>query len=121
MDAIKTKEISSRLVTELFRNPDIIGELCTVDFKAHHLYGDDYMGPEIIAVLKKNVSDPRIDIEDCFTDGKRVAVRFRASFPHNGGKVVRNEIAILRFEGEKVAEWWGAYDRKSEEEQRAKM
>ena len=118
MDATKIKEISKKLVTELFRNPDIISELCTANFTAHHLFGGDYTGPEIISVLKKNISDPRMDIDDCFTDGERVAVRFRAAFPHDAGEVVRNEIAIIRFKGDKVAEWWGAYDRKSEEEQR---
>ena len=35
---------------------------------------------------------------------ERSAVHFRVAFPHDGGEIVRNEIAILRFEGEKVAE-----------------
>lgn len=121
MDAGKIKGIARRIVTAIFGNPDALKELCTPDSIARHSWGAEFKGiDDIIALLKKNVSNPRIVIDDCFAENDRVAVRFRAIFPPEGeiGGVVRNEIAILRFEGEKMAEWWGAYDRKSEEEQR---
>ncbi len=121
MDTSNIKAIAKRIVTALFSNPDALRELCTQDSIARHSYGTEFKGIEaIIALMKKHVSNPRIVIDDCFAENDRVAVRFRAAFPLKGdsGDVVRNEIAILRFEGEKMAEWWGAYDRQSEQEQR---
>ena len=45
-------------------------------------------------------------------------MRFRVFYPlEAGGEVIRNEISILRFEDEKIAEWWAAFDRQSEKEQ----
>ena len=64
----------------------------------------------------------RVVIDDCFGDADNVAVRFRVSIPRDaGGEIVRNEIAILHFVEGKLAEWWGAYDRLSEQEQQEKM
>ena len=60
---------------DFFHNSDIIDELYSAVFIAHHSYSGDYNAPEIIAVLKKNISDPRVIIDDCFTNGERVAVR----------------------------------------------
>ena len=88
---------------------------------AHHSWGAEYQGiNDIKELLKKIKSNPQITINDCFAENDRVAVRFQAAFSLDSGKskVIRNEIAILRFEGDKMAEWWGAYDRLIEQEQR---
>ena len=124
MDTGKTKVIAKRMTSDVFSNPDVIKELCTPGFTAHHLYSSrENNAEEMIAVLKNRKRDSRVVIDDCFAEDDRVAVRFRAflTFPlEGGGEIVRNEISILRFEGEKIAEWWGAYDRQSEKEQKAK-
>ncbi len=57
-------------------------------------------------------------IDDCFAESNKVVMRFRAFFPFEKGReVIRNEIAIVRFEGEKIADWWVAFDRQIEKEQ----
>jgi hypothetical protein len=125
MDTGKTKLLAKRLVSEIFSNPDVIKELCTPSFIAHHLYSPRVVkAKELIPVLKKHFKGGlRVVIDDCFAEDDRVAVRFRVFFTplEGGGEIVRNEIAILRFKGEKVEEWWGAYDRQSEKEQKAKL
>ena len=64
--------------------------------------------------------NPRVVIDDCFAEGDKVVLRFRAFFPiGTGGKVTRDEISILPFEGDKIAERWAAFDRLSEKEQGA--
>jgi hypothetical protein len=120
MDTSKIKEIAKRAAVEHFSNPDVLKELCTPDMSAQFCWGSDFEGrEEIIALLKKYVSDPRVVIDDCFGEHDRVVMRFRAVFPLEEGKeVIRNEISILRFEGEKNAEWWAAFDRQYEEDQR---
>lgn len=120
METSKIKEIAIRAAIEHFSKPNIIKEMCTPDFKVHFSWGAEFKGiDEIMALLEKNVSDPRVLIDDCFAEDDRVVMRFRAVFPlEGGGEAVRNEISILRFEGEKIAEWWAAFDRQSEEEQR---
>ncbi|MCK5569244.1 MAG: hypothetical protein KAJ15_05970 [Spirochaetes bacterium] len=61
-------------------------------------------------------------IDDCFAESNKVVMRFLAFFPlEKGGEVIRNEISILRFEGEKIAEWWVAFDRQCEKEQEEEL
>jgi hypothetical protein len=119
MDTSRIKEIAKKTVIGLFSNPDILKDLCTPDFSAHHSWGDEYKGvDQVIALLTKYELNPRVKvlIDDCFAENNKVAIRFRAIFPLEIGKeVIRNEIAIVRFQGEKIAEWWAAFDRQSEE------
>ncbi len=37
------------------------------------------------------------------------------------GEATRNKISNLRFEGEKKAEWWAAFDRQNEKERRRRV
>lgn len=113
------KKIAKRVAVEHFNNPDIIKELCTSDFTVHFSWGDEFKGSEeVIALLQEYKSNPRVSIDDCFAESNKVVLRFRAFFPlETDGEVIRNEIAIARFEGEKIAEWWAALDRQSEKEQ----
>jgi hypothetical protein len=120
MDTDSNKDTARRIATEIFTNPDGIRELCTQDLVAHHSWGADFRGvEEVISLLKRHTTRARVVIEDCLAESERVAVRFRVTFTAEGAReIVRNEIAILRFEGGRMAEWWGAYDRQSEREQR---
>ncbi len=113
------KEVAKRVAVEHFNNPDIIKELCTPDFTIHFSWGDEFKGrEEVIALLQEYKSNPRVVIDDCFAENNKVVIRFRAFFPfEDGGEVIRNEIAIVRFEGEKIADWWAAFDRQIEKEQ----
>ena len=113
------KEIAKRVSIEHFNNPDIIKELCTSDFTLHLSWGAEFKGSsEVIALLQENKSNPRVVIDDCFAENDKVVIRFRAFFPlEEGGEIMRDEISIARFEGEKIAEWWAAFDRQSEKEQ----
>ena len=73
---------------------------------------------EVIDLIEKNKSNPRVVIDDCFAESNKVVMRFRAFFPlEDDGEVIRNEIVTLWFEGEKIAEWWAAFDRQTEIEQ----
>ncbi len=119
MDTDIIKEVAKRVAVEHFNNPDIIKELCTPDFTVHFSWGAEFKGrEEVIALIQEYKSNPRVVIDDCFAERNKVVIRFRAFFPfEDGGEVVRNEISIARFEGEKIAEWWAAFDRQSEKEQ----
>ena len=116
MEISRIKELAIRAATEHFNNPDSINQLCTPGFAVHFSWGDEVNGTkDVVALLEKYRSDPRVVIDDCIAEGDKVVLRFRAIFPlDGGGEVVRNEISILRFEGEKIAEWWAAFDRLSE-------
>ena len=113
------KEVAKRVAVEHFNNPNIIKELCTSDFTVHFSWGAEFKGNEkVIALLQEYKSNPRVVIDECFAESNKVVIRFRAFFQlEEGGEVIRNEIAIARFEGEKIAEWWAAFDRQSEKEQ----
>ena len=77
---------------------------------------------EAISMLSGASPKPRVQVDDSFAAGDRVALRFRAFFPHaSGGEVTRNENVILRFEGDRIGECWVAYDRLYEREQRERL
>jgi hypothetical protein len=113
------KEVAKRVAVEHFNNPNVITELCTPDFIVHFSWGAEFKGnKEVVALLQEYKSNPRVVIDDCFAESNKVVMRFRAFFPlEEGGKVIRNEIAIARFEGDRIAEWWAAFDRQIEKEQ----
>ena len=118
MDTGRIKEIAKRAAIEHFTNPDIFKDLCTPDFSVHFSWGEDIKGvDQVIAFLRSFDLNPRVKvvIDDCFAENNKVVLRFRAIFPlEDGREVIRNEISILRFQGEKIAEWWVAFDRQSE-------
>ena len=123
MNKSEIKDIGTKVMIEHFDNPEILSEYCTPDFIAHWSWGGQNSLEEVIYWLKKTkeemIGNTRVVIDDCFADGEKVAIRFRAFFPHqSGGEVMRNEISILRFEGNKCAECWVAFDRGFEEEQK---
>jgi hypothetical protein len=118
MNTENIKEIAKKTALEFLRNPEMLHEVCTPDFTAYHLWGDKIEGIEsAIAMLKQLTYPPRVVIHDCFAEGDRVAIRFSVYFSNESGEeMARNEISILRFEEDKIAEWWVAFDRKIEEE-----
>ena len=117
------KEIAQLAAIKHFNDPGILKDLCTSEFKAHLLWDFHSEGLQntINFLLEHQApAKTRVIIDDCFAEGHKVAVRFRAFFPTNtGGEVVRDEIAILHFSGNKISEWWGAFDRQYEKDQGA--
>lgn len=86
---------------------------------AHHSWGEEFHGADtILAMMKGLPYGVKVDVEECFGEDDIKAIRFQVIIPMDAGNViVRNEIAILRFEDGRLAEWWGAYDRLIEREQ----
>ena len=117
MNLENMKEIAKRAAIEHFSNPEMLDEVCTPDFTAHFLWGDEIGSTkDAITMLKQYIAHPKVVIHDCFAENDRVTIRFSATFSNQiGAEVTRNEISILRFEGEKIAEWWAAFDRNVEE------
>ena len=101
-------------------------ELLTPDVKVHeYLPGlpepmDRNVYTAFIAGFRDALPDVRNAVDDVFSDGDRVAVRWHASGTHTGeplmgiaakGKAVQaHGIYILRFEGDRIAEIWNNWD-----------
>lgn len=119
MDTSRIKEIAKKAEIGLFTNPDILKDLCTPDISVHFSWGDEYKGvDQVIALLTKYELNPRVKvlIDDCFAENNKVVLRVRSIFPlEDGREVIKNEISIHRFQGEKIAESWVAFDRQSVE------
>jgi hypothetical protein len=122
MDTNKLKEIGTRVMVEHFDNPDILNECCIPEVIVHWSWGEQSTAEEVILWLKnrikENLGATRIVVDDCFAEGDKVAIRYRTFFPHKaGGDIMRDENAIMCFQGERIAEVWVAFDRRFEEEQ----
>ena len=115
------EEIAKRAAAEHFSNPDVLRELCTPGFAARFCWGAEFHGiEECVKVLKASTRHPRVVIDDCFSTNDRVVVRFRAFFSVKKNKEIeRNEISILCFEDGRISEWWVAFDRQFEKDQRS--
>jgi steroid delta-isomerase-like uncharacterized protein len=107
------------------RDWGVIPHLLTPNFVRHDLAEafDDVRGRESFAdflqLALKALPDYKIQIDDMFAVGDRLAMRFTASGMHQGellgyaptGKVVKiSQINLYRFDGDKVAETWQLMD-----------
>jgi len=119
----KAKDTVFRLVVEHFANPKLIGELCTPGFTVHWAWGMQTEGAAEVESLLAGMQTCRVEVDDIFAEGDRVAVRFRVLFLHelSGKEISRNEIAIFVFDGERIAEAWIYFDRQFENEQREQL
>jgi steroid delta-isomerase-like uncharacterized protein len=101
------------------RNVDIFDDLVAKDHVDHHIPPELPKGPEGVKVYFKELStsfpDSRIKIEDMFAEGDKVAIRFVFAGTHQGelmgipatGKQFSiSGIAIGRFTGGQLVEWW---------------
>jgi hypothetical protein len=121
MDIGELKEIAKIIIDKSFTDAGSLPELCAKDVVARHTFGTEFKGIDTLVSLMKNFpSNARVIVDDCFGEGDSVAVRFRVFFSLGGYEKVRYEIAILRFEGGKMAEIWGAYDRLDERQRKTK-
>jgi predicted ester cyclase len=105
-----------------------IRELVLPDCITHgtHEAGGDVHGPEGFEVFHARFIDAfpdiRIDIQDCFGAGEKVAVRWIATMHHRGrglgieptnAEISVGGTSIARFSNGKIAESWDNYDKQS--------
>jgi steroid delta-isomerase-like uncharacterized protein len=117
--------ISRRIIEEGFSqgNLDVIDQLCTEDFVSHDpLMGDQDRDASkaSMAEYRRAFPDLHFGVEDAFSDGDRVAIRWtgEGTFEnelmglqptHDTGQPIGG-INIDRFEGERIAESWVQWD-----------
>jgi steroid delta-isomerase-like uncharacterized protein len=104
------------------RKNELASELFTQDYVMHDPQVPSRPGPdgmaEVVAVYQEGV-EGHWEIEEMFSAGDRVAVRWTGSGTHVGevngipptGKDVRvDALSIFRMEGGKIAEMWEVWD-----------
>jgi hypothetical protein len=118
----QNEQTARRLMLEHFRNPEIIYELCTDDLMVHWASGEQTSpASELVRELTPS-SDPRVEIDDCFACGDKAGMRFRVLLDHPSGEhIIKDELLMFRFEGERIAEIWAYWDRSYLQEQRDKL
>jgi steroid delta-isomerase-like uncharacterized protein len=97
--------------------------LVTSDFVVHSVpegFGEDADGyVQLAQDMKAGLPDYKLDVQDIFAGGDKVAVRFVVRGTHQGelfGVPPSNRalnlrgIEIYRLVGGKIAEYWGEYD-----------
>jgi steroid delta-isomerase-like uncharacterized protein len=105
-----------------------IRELFAPDCITHgaHEAGGDVRGPEGFEVFQARLvgafPDIRIDVQDCFGAGDKVAVRWIATMHHNGiglgmepsgAEITISGMGIARLAEGKITEAWDNYDKQS--------
>lgn len=87
MTGSSNKDIVLRFVEEHFNPPEFAMELCTPDLTVHWAWGVETVGASQVAATLKDLlmvfSDLLVEIEDCFAEGDKVAVRFRLLGTHS--------------------------------------
>ena len=88
-----------------------IDELLTPDFIDHDAPPGTPQGPEaaraFAGAMISHHPDLKIEIEDIFGEGDRVALRLRWNAHETG--YMQYGIVVFRFEGDRIAERWSAY------------
>jgi steroid delta-isomerase-like uncharacterized protein len=115
------KKVLMRRFIEAFnaRNINLFDELVAKDHVDHHIPPELPKGPEGVKVYFKELStsfpDSHIKIEDIVAEGDKVVIRFMFTGTHQGalmgipatGKQFSiSGIAIGRFTGDQLVEWW---------------
>ncbi|WP_416838210.1 ester cyclase [Haloferax sp. DFSO52] len=127
MDTIPTAEMKAKVrkIEEKVwngRDPAAFDEIATDDFVMRDPMGDrDLDGArEMIQAVLDGTPDLEFAIEDMFAAGDRIAVRYTLEGTNEAPSFLTKEptgnhwrssgITIYRFEGDKVAEQWDAFD-----------
>ncbi|WP_411967608.1 ester cyclase [Haloferax sp. YSSS75] len=127
MDTISTAEMKAKVrkVEENVwngRDAAAFDEVAADDFVMHDPMGDrDIDGArEMIQAVLDGTSDLEFTIEDMFAAGDRLAVRYTLEGTNDAPSYLTTEptgnhwqssgITIYRFEGDKIAEQWDAFD-----------
>jgi predicted ester cyclase len=104
------------------RDPAAFVEYSTDDFVMHDPMGDHDLAAaqEMVQAVLDGTSDLEFTAEDMFATGDRVTVRYVLEGTNDAPSYLTEEptgnywrssgISIYRFEGDKVAEQWDAFD-----------
>jgi predicted ester cyclase len=118
------KVLAQRFLDQVFvqRNMDALDELFVPDAVIHDP-GAEYRGTAAIRLgieaLFAGFPDFQFNVEDQIAEHDRIAIRFRGGGTHDGpwrglqptGKSMRyTGVVIMRFEGQRIAEYWGQSD-----------
>jgi steroid delta-isomerase-like uncharacterized protein len=119
------KAIVRRLFQEAWNrgNLNVVDELLTTNYVFHEPISGDIRGPggykQFVTVYRTGAPDIHFTIEDQVAEGDKVVTRYTTTGTHQGnfmgiaptGKRLRvTGIAIVRFEGGKIAEDWVNWD-----------
>ncbi|GGC50452.1 ester cyclase [Haloferax sulfurifontis] len=127
MDPIPTAEMKAtvRHVEEAVwngRDPAAFDELATDDFVMHDPMGDRGVdgAREMVQAVLDGTPDLEFTVDDLFAAGDRVAVRYTLEGTNEAPSYLTAEptgnhwqssgITIYRFEGDRIAEQWDAFD-----------
>jgi len=118
-----SKDIVLRFMEEHFKPPEFAMELCTPDLTVHWNWADETAGAAQVATVLEDYleafSDLCVEVEDCFAEGDKVAVRFRLFGTHSGEyrgaqptgkKWSISELLIFRLDNGRIAEAWVSID-----------
>jgi steroid delta-isomerase-like uncharacterized protein len=119
MAGSSNKDIVLRFIEEHFKPPEFAMELCTPDLTVHWNWADETAGAAQVATILEDYlkvfSDLCVEVEDCFAEGDKVAVRFRLFGTHSGEfrgapptgkKWSISEVLIFRLDNSRIAEAW---------------
>jgi hypothetical protein len=111
---VDAKETARSYFDRLTRDRDltVCDELLSPDYVDHDAPPDTPPGPAatkvLVGALLEHHPDLRIEIEELFGEGDRVALRLRWHAPETGYR--QHGIVLLRFDGDgRIAERWSAY------------
>ncbi|KAB1187108.1 MULTISPECIES: ester cyclase [Haloferax] len=127
MDLIPTAEMKPmiRKIGEAMwndRNPEAFDEIATKDFVMHDTMGDHDLdeAKKMMQEALDGTPDLEFTIEGMFAAGDQVAVRYTLEGTNEAPSYLTTEptgnhwkssgISIYRFEGDKIAEQWDAFD-----------
>ena len=117
MSVEENKRLALRFLEEYYnkQNPDILDELMNENTVFHPNWAPDTILRPNPKNLRERFPDVAVEIEDCFGEGDRVAVRLRQFGTHRGfykgvsgtgKKFSIEELFLFRFEDNKIAEYW---------------
>ncbi|WP_082682138.1 ester cyclase [Haloferax profundi] len=104
------------------RNPDVIDEYSTDDFVMHDPMGDRGLegSKEMVQAVLDGTPDLEFTVDDLFAAGDRATIRYTLEGTNESPSYLTDEptgnhwrssgISIYRFEGDKIAEQWDAFD-----------
>jgi predicted ester cyclase len=107
------RALARRLLEDLWStgNLDLVDQLFSADFLHHSVPDGTPRGPQgqrqFVPMVRAQVPNLRIVIDDLIAEGDRVAARWTGSYTTEGGeRRSYGGVDILRFEHGKIAELW---------------
>lgn len=103
-------------------DPDSMEEVCTDDFVMHDPMGDRGLdgSKEMVREVLDGTPDLEFTVDDLFAAGDRATIRYTLEGTNESPSYLTDEptgnhwkssgISIYRFEGDKIAEQWDAFD-----------